>query len=123
MKKNCLLENISSDQQQQQKIDEDGKILDGHISIKNYLTCAKIWDEFKMKNMGDYHDHYFQKNVLLLADVFEKFIGKCLKYYGLDSCQYLRSPRLHWDVMLKITDIKLEKIDKTLTSTYSLKKD
>ena len=24
------------------KIDEDGKILDGHISIEDYLTCEKI---------------------------------------------------------------------------------
>ena len=41
-----------------EKIDEDGKISDGHRSIKDYLACEKIWDKFKMKNMGDYHDHY-----------------------------------------------------------------
>ena len=28
------------------KIDEDGKISDGHISVKDYLTCKNIWDEF-----------------------------------------------------------------------------
>ena len=27
-----------------------------------------------MKNMGDYHDHYLKKDVLLLPDVFEKFL-------------------------------------------------
>ena len=43
------------------KIDEDGKISDGHISIEDYLTCEKIWNKFKMKNMGDYHDHYLKK--------------------------------------------------------------
>ena len=32
--------------------------------------------------MVDYHDHYLIKDVLLLDDVFEKFIGTCLKYYG-----------------------------------------
>ena len=41
-----------------------------------------------MKNMGDYHDHYLKKNVLLLADVFEKFIDTCLKFYGLDPCHF-----------------------------------
>ena len=27
------------------KIDNDGKISDGHISIKDYLMCDKIWDK------------------------------------------------------------------------------
>ena len=63
-----------------------------------------------MKNMGDYHDHYFKKDVLLLADVFEKFIDTCLKYYGLDPCHYFSSPGLSWDAMLKMTGVKLEKI-------------
>ena len=60
--------------------------------------------------MSDYHDHYLKKDVLLLADVYEKFIDTCLKYYGLDLCHYFSSPGLSWDTMLKITDIKLEKI-------------
>ena len=51
-----------------------------------------------------------KKDVLLLADVFEKFIGTCLKYYGWDPCQYFNSPGLNWDAMLKMTGIKLEKI-------------
>ena len=83
------------------KIDEDGKISDGHISIEDYMVCEKIWDKFGMKNMGDYHDHYLKKDVLLLADVFERFIGTCLKYYGLDPCHYFSSPGVSWDAMLK----------------------
>ena len=59
--------------------------------------------------MGDYHDHYFKKDVLLLADVYEKFIDTCLKYYGLDPCHYFSFPGLSWDTMLKMTDIKSEK--------------
>ena len=92
------------------KISDDGKISYGHIRAKDYLTCQKTWDKFKMKNMGDYHDHYFKNDVLLLADVFEKFIDICLKYYGLDPCHYFSSPGLSWDAMLKMTDIKLERI-------------
>ena len=63
-----------------------------------------------MKNMGDYHNHYLKKDVLLLADVFEKFIDTCLKFYGLDPCHYFSSPGLSWDAMLKMTGVKLEKI-------------
>ena len=92
------------------KIGDHGKISDGQISAKDYLTCKKTWDKFEMKNMGDYHDHYLQKDVLLLVDVFEKFIDMCLKYYGLDPCHYFSSPGLSWDAMLKMTDIELEKI-------------
>ena len=92
------------------KIGDDGKISDGHISVKDFLACEKAWDKFEMKNMGDYHNHYLIKDVLLLADVYEQFIGTCLKYNGLDSCHYFSSPGLSWDAMLKMTDIKLEKI-------------
>ena len=74
------------------------------------MACEKNWDKFGLKNMGDYHENYFKKNVLLLADVFERFIGTCLKYYELDPCHYFSSPGLSWDPMLKMTGIKLEKI-------------
>ena len=49
--------------------------------------------------MGDYHDHYLKKDVLLLADVFEKFIDICLNFCKLDHCHYLSCPRLNWDAM------------------------
>ena len=62
------------------RISEDGKISDGHVSIEDYMVCERIWGKFNMKNMGDCHDHYFKKYVLLLADVFQKFIDTCLKY-------------------------------------------
>ena len=74
------------------------------------MTCEKIWDKFDMKNMGDYQDHYFKKDVLLLADVFENFINTCLKCYGLDPYHYFSSPGLRWDAMLKMTGEKLEQI-------------
>ena len=92
------------------KTGDDGKISDSHISVKDYLTCEKIWNKFIMKSMGDYHDRFFLKNVLLLADVFEKFIATCLKFYGIDPCHYFSSPELSWEAMLKMTGVKLEKV-------------
>ena len=47
-----------------------------------------------MKNIGDYQDHYLKKDVLFMADVFEKFIATCLKFYGIDPCHYFSSPGL-----------------------------
>ena len=63
--KKCLYSSVKD----QATGDNDQKI-DGHISDENYLTCIKIWNKFNMKNMGNYHNHYLKKDVLLLADVF-----------------------------------------------------
>ena len=72
--------------------------------------CVSKKDVFKMNTMGDYHDLYLKTEVLLLADVFEKFIKTCLDYYGLDPCHYFSSAGLSWDAMLKMTGIKLDLI-------------
>ena len=39
------------------------KKLDVHINNEDYLPCKNIWNEFNMKNMGDYHDHYLKKSM------------------------------------------------------------
>ena len=72
----------------------NGEKLGGHIGDEDCLTCNKIWNEFNMKNAGDYHNHYLKKDVLLLANVFEKFIDTCLKFYQLEPCNYFSSPGL-----------------------------
>ena len=59
---------------------DDGEKLDGHISDEDYLKCKKNWNEFNVKNMGDYRDHYLKKDVLLLADVFKKIIDTSLNF-------------------------------------------
>ena len=33
-----------------------------------------------------------------------------MKFYGLDPCHYYSSPEFSWDAMLKMAEIKLEKI-------------
>ena len=88
---------------------DNGEKLGGHVSDEEYLTCIKIWNKFNMKSMGDYHDHYLKKDVILLADVFEKFIDTCLKFYKLDLCHYFSSPGLSWDATVKMTSLRLEK--------------
>ena len=70
----------------------------------------KIWNEFYMKNMGDYHDYYLKKDALLSANVIEKFIDTCLNFYKLDPSHYFSSPELSWDAMLKMMDVNLEEI-------------
>ena len=81
---------------------------DEHISDKDYEHAQNVWNNFDLKNMGEYHDLYLKSDILLLADVFENFRKTCLQYYKLDPCHYFTSPGLSWDAMLKMTDIKLE---------------
>ena len=81
---------------------------DEHISNENYQHAQTVWDEFKLKTMGEYHDLYLKTDILILADVFENFRKTCLEYYKLDPAHYFTSPGLSWDAMLKMTDIQLE---------------
>ena len=55
---------------------ENGEKLDGRISDKDNLTCIKIWNEFNLKNMGDYHNHYLKKDVLLLGDFLKSLLTR-----------------------------------------------
>ena len=81
------------------------------ISEKDYQKSINVSNVFKINTVGDYHDLYLETDVLLPADVFEKFISACLHYYRLDLCHYFSSPGLSCDAMLKMTEIELELIN------------
>ena len=63
-----------------------------------------------MKRIKDYHKLYLKCDVLLLADVFGKFINNSLKYYELYPSHFLSAPALSWDAMLNMKKVKLELI-------------
>ena len=48
------------------------------ITDEDYIHAQKVFKEFKLTNLGEYHDLYVQSNTLLLADVFENFRNKCI---------------------------------------------
>ena len=83
----------------------------GNISDEQYEHLQNVWNIFNFNTFEDFHNHYLKKDVLLLADIFEKFISTNLKYYGLDPCHYFSAPGLSWDAMLKMTKVELEKIN------------
>ena len=78
------------------------------ISDEDFFHAQKVWEEFELKNMGDYHDLYLKTDVLLLADVLENFRNLCEKHYELDPAHFYTVPGLSWDAMRKITGIKLD---------------
>ena len=52
-----------------------------------------MFEELKLKNLGDYHNLYVQSDTLLLAHVFENIRNKCIKIYELDLAYFLSAPR------------------------------
>ena len=62
-------------------------------------------EQFKIKNLGEYHDSYVQSDTLLLSDVFERFRRTCMKVYGLDPIYFVSAPRLSWEACLKLTKV------------------
>ena len=79
-----------------------------NITDKDYTHAQEVFEEFKLENLGDYHDLYAQNDTLLLADVFGNFRNKCLEIYELDAANLLSAPGLAWQVCLKKTGIRLE---------------
>ena len=82
------------------------QLFEEDISDDNYNHAKQIWNTFKCKTLGDYHDLYLKTDVILLTDVFENFRSVCMKAYKLDPAHYYTSPGLS----LKFTKIKLQLI-------------
>ena len=78
------------------------------ISEQDCQHAQRVWKEFGIHNLGDYHNLYLRRDVVLLANVFEAFRDTCLKHYKLDPVHFYTSPGLAWKACLKQTGIRLE---------------
>ena len=78
------------------------------VNDEDYEHACSIWREFRIRNMGDYHDLYLRPDVVLLANVFESFRRVCLENYGLDQSHFYTAPGLAWKACLKKTGVKLK---------------
>ena len=78
------------------------------ITDEDYQYAHTVWLEFNIESMKDYHNLYNLFDVLLLADMFEKFMNICMNHYGLDQAWYFSASGLAWDAALKITKVQLE---------------
>ena len=72
------------------------------ITDADHTHTKRVFEDFKIKHVGEYHHLYVQNNPLLLADVFENFRNMCLKKYELDPTRFLPAPGLAWQVYQKI---------------------
>jgi hypothetical protein len=78
------------------------------ITDEQYELAQNIWKTFKIKNFGQYHDHYLKQDVCQLADVFEHFRSLVREVDRLEALHYLTLPQLCWDSALKKTKVELE---------------
>ena len=78
------------------------------ISESDYKHAQRVWEEFRLRNIGDYHDLYLRTDVVLLANVFEAFRDICLKHSSLDPAHFYTAPGLAWKACLKNTGVRLE---------------
>ena len=60
-----------------------------NIDDIDYRHSNNVFKIFQLKNLGEYHDLYVQSDTLLLADVYENVINKCLEVYELDPAHFL----------------------------------
>ena len=78
------------------------------ILDEDYTHAQKVFREFNLSLLGDYHDLYCKTDVLLLTDMFESFRKVCLSQYVLDPCHFYTCPGLSWASLLKMTGVELE---------------
>ena len=67
----------------------------------DYQHYQKVWEVFKIKNLGEYHDLY--SDIVLLADVLENFRDNCIEIYKLDPDHFLSAFGLAWQAFFKKT--------------------
>ena len=82
------------------------------ITDEDYAHAEKVWEVFGIKNLDKYHDLHVQSDTLLLGDVFENFIDKCIDIYELDPAYFLSAPGLAWQACLKKNKSKIRVINR-----------
>jgi hypothetical protein len=81
---------------------------DKNVTKNDYKHALDVFEKFKMKNLGDFHDKYLLSDTLLLAAVIEGFRDVCMKNYKLDPCYYYSAPGLSDDAAFKLTKAEIE---------------
>ena len=69
------------------------------ISKYDYEHAQKVWKEFNLKNLGEYHNLYLKTDTLLLSNVFESFRNNFMNNYKLDPSTLLH---ITWIVLASV---------------------
>ena len=80
------------------------------ITDEDYIHAKRVYRDFEIKNLGEYHDLYLISDVIRLTEVFENFRKMCLEIYELDSVKFISAPSLACQAALKQTQVELDLI-------------
>ena len=72
------------------------------------MIMLRGFGEYGMKDLGDYHNLYLTRDVLLLSNIFKTFRTTCLEHCILDLTHFYTSPGLAWQACLRKTEVILE---------------
>ena len=75
-----------------------------HIAAADYKHMKRVWEDFRIQNLGEWHDLFVQCDKLLLTDLFKNFN----KWMEINPAYFLSAPGLAWQAWLKKTEVKLK---------------
>ena len=59
-----------------------------NITDSEYNYAKRVWENFRIENIVEFHDLYIESDTLLLAHVFESFHSKCIEIYKFDPVYF-----------------------------------
>ena len=65
------------------------------------MHAKRIFNDFEIKNSGEYQVSYLKRDTLILDDILKKFRIMCLKIYDLSPVNFFSAPGLAWQAALK----------------------
>ena len=90
------------------KEDFFSKLKNGYPDIGEIRRTKEIIEIFNIKNGKELTELYLKSDVILLADVFEKFIKISIEEYGINPLYCVSLPGYTWQCGLKYTEINLQ---------------
>ena len=79
-----------------------------HCTAEDHEHAKRVFAEFECENMIEYTMLYLMTDVYLLAEAVTHFRNMVYKDFKLDVCNYLSTPMLAKDLMLKQTGAKIQ---------------
>ena len=105
-----------------EKEDFFSKLKNDYPDDEEIERIKKIIKLFNIKNGGDLTKLYCKSDVILLADVFQKFVKVSTKEYGINPLYCVSLPEFTYQCALKYTNIKLQFLqDKDLILLIEIK--